>query len=143
MNMPSPNCSTAGSQSGLLSERRAADGETYVFEVVASQRRRLEAGEAVEAGDLAEAMHGDDRADAGKLRIAIGVPDGARQSLGMKMRVGAVDADQGLPARQQLILGDPRVFGLVGLRAGRSRSRECEREFPRRNSPEGSLSPRC
>ena len=118
-----------------MSERSAADGEADVLEVVASQRRRLEAGEAVKTRDLAEAMHGDDRADAGKLRITVGVPDGARQSLGMQMRVGAVDADQGPPTRQQLIFGDLRVFGLVefSLRRNaieRMRARISSSEWP-------------
>ena len=104
---------------GTLSERRAADGKANVFEVVVSQRRGLETCRAVEARDLAESMHRYDRSDACKLSVAVGIPDGARQSLGMQVRVGAVNADEGLPARQQLVFGNLRVFGLVGSRCAR------------------------
>jgi hypothetical protein len=68
-----------------LPKRRASDGKANIFEVVVSQRRGLEASEAVKAGDLAEAMHGDDRADAGKLLVNGGIPDRAGQRLGMQM----------------------------------------------------------
>ena len=68
-------------------------------------------------------MHGHHGVDARKFRVAVGVPDGARQRLRMQMRVGAVGADQRLPAREELVFGDLRVFGLVDLRRS-ARDRE-------------------
>ena len=112
MKMPSPNCSIAGSQSGSA-ERRAAYRKTDVLEVIARQRRRLEPREAVKTGDLAEPMDSDKRQmldSSGSVRV----PDGARQGLGVQMRVRAVGANQRSPAREQLKFGDLRVFGLVG-----------------------------
>jgi hypothetical protein len=40
-------------------------------------------------------VHGDDRADAGKLRITVVIPYGARQSLGVQMRVGMENSSWG------------------------------------------------
>src|SRR5271170_3125768 len=70
-------------------ERGPPNREANIFEVFRRQRCRLEAREAVEAGDLAEPMHGDEALDASQDLVAAGIPDVAIKRLRVQMRTSA------------------------------------------------------
>ena len=93
--MPSPNCSTAGSQSVSVAKRRAVDCQPDLLEVaVGRQRRRLETGEAVEAAHLAQPVNRHDRRDSGQDRM---LWSDASQALGASVSACSSESRTVLP----------------------------------------------